>query len=86
MQSRARSSYAEPQPSLAVASSNATAKLGIKKHPMEQSFIGWEFVGVLVGVLPFFGTLVGVFVFLVGVLIPLVGVWWEFLSDLFFLP
>lgn len=62
------------------------AKLGTKKARWKQKSIGREFVGVLVGVLPFFGTLVGVFVFLVGVLIPLVGVWWEFLSDLFFLP
>ena len=36
------------------------AKLGTKKHPTERKSIGWELVGVLVGVLPFYKKSVGV--------------------------
>ena len=54
-----------------------TAKLGTKNSPAEEISVGWELVGVLVGVLPFFGTLVGVFRFPVGVLLA-ASEWWEF--------
>ena len=56
------------------------AKLRTKKHPMKQSFIGWEFVGVWAGVLPFSVHVVGVFRFLVGVLGSFWEFWWEFFS------
>ena len=37
------------------------AKLRTKKHPMKQMFIGWEFVGVFMGVLPILPHFLGVF-------------------------
>ena len=39
-----------------------TTKVGTKKARWKEFSIGWEFVGVLVGVLPFFGFSVGVLV------------------------
>ena len=46
---------------------NPSAKVRHKKHPAKDFFVGWELVGVLVGVLPFSPISVGVLVF-----------WWEF--------
>ena len=56
-----------------------SAKVRHKKHPAKEKFVGWEFVGVLVGVLPFFPISVGVFGFSVGVLRFWWEFWWEFL-------
>jgi len=50
------------------------AKVGAKKARRKDCCVGWELVGVLVGVLCFSGSAVGVFLFLVGVL----AFWWEF--------
>jgi hypothetical protein len=36
------------------------AKVRHKKHPAKENFVGWELVGVAVGVEPFFASLVGV--------------------------
>ena len=44
-----------------------TAKVQHKKHPTKEKFVGWELVGVLVGVLPLFPIPVGVFGEMVGV-------------------
>ena len=50
------------------------AKVRTKKHPTEEFSIGWELVGVLVGVLPFYKKSVGVLVENGGSFGVLVGV------------
>ena len=51
-----------------------TAKVGTKKARWKEFSIGWEFVGVLVGVLPFYRFSVGVLTLLGGSFGLLVGV------------
>lgn len=51
-----------------------TTKVGTKKARWKEFSIGWEFVGVLVGVLPFYRFSVGVLTLLGGSFRLLVGV------------